>query len=68
MSQENSSDKQPLIRYVSRQMSWLAVDVERLIGEDHSSTGDLGIGWAIGSKRILPNYREQHGGGWATGV
>jgi hypothetical protein len=26
----------PLIRYVNRQqMSWRAVDVERLIGEDH---------------------------------
>src|ERR1700722_8734444 len=36
MSQENSSNKQPLIRYVNRQqMSWRAVDVERLIGEDH---------------------------------
>ena len=36
MSQENSDNKQPLIRYVNRQqMSWRAVDVERLIGEDH---------------------------------
>src|ERR1700676_1169415 len=36
MSQENRSTKQPLIRYVNRQqMSWRAVDVERLIGEDH---------------------------------
>src|SRR6201997_2557325 len=36
MSQENNTDKQPLIRYVNRQqMSWRAVDVERLIGEDH---------------------------------
>ena len=35
MSQENASSK-PLIRYVNRQqMSWRAVDVERLIGEDH---------------------------------
>jgi transposase len=35
MSQENTSNK-PLIRYVNRQqMSWRAVDVERLIGEDH---------------------------------
>src|SRR6202158_4217649 len=35
MSQENASNK-PLIRYVNRQqMSWRAVDVERLIGEDH---------------------------------
>jgi transposase len=36
MSQENPSTKQPLIRFVNRQqMSWRAVDVERLIGEDH---------------------------------
>ena len=36
MSQENPSSKQPLIRYVNRQqMSWRAVDVEHLIGEDH---------------------------------
>src|SRR5437762_14066830 len=35
MSQENASNK-PLIRYVNRQqMSWRAVDVERVIGEDH---------------------------------
>jgi transposase len=36
MSQENASSKQPLIRYVNRQqMSWRAVDVEKLIEEDH---------------------------------
>jgi transposase len=36
MSQENISSKQPLIRHVNRQqMSWRAVDVEKLIGEDH---------------------------------
>jgi len=36
MSQENTISKQPLIRYVNRQqMSWRAVDVEHLIGEDH---------------------------------
>jgi transposase len=36
MSQENPISKQPLIRYVNRQqMSWRAVDVDRLIGEDH---------------------------------
>jgi transposase len=35
MSQENANNK-PLIRYVNRQqLSWRAVDVERLIGEDH---------------------------------
>jgi len=36
MSQENLSRKEPLIRYVNRrQMSWRAVDVERLVGDDH---------------------------------
>src|ERR1700675_3330714 len=38
MSQENAISKQPLIRYVNRQqMSWRTVDVEHLIGEDHSA-------------------------------
>lgn len=38
MSQENPSSKQPLIRYVNRQqMSWRAVDVEKLISEDHAA-------------------------------
>jgi len=38
MSQENATSKQPLIRPINRQqMSWRAVDVERLIGEDHSA-------------------------------
>jgi transposase len=36
MSQENATSKGPLIRRINRQqMSWRAVDVERLIGEDH---------------------------------
>ncbi len=36
MTQENTTSKQPLIRYVNRQqMSWRAVDVEKLIREDH---------------------------------
>ena len=36
MSAENTINKQPLIRHVNRQqMSWQAVDVERLIDEDH---------------------------------
>ena len=38
MSQENTISKQPLIRYVNRQqLSWRSVDVEHLIGEDHSA-------------------------------
>jgi len=36
MSSENATSRQPLIRPINRQqMSWRAVDVERLIGEDH---------------------------------
>jgi hypothetical protein len=36
MSQENAKSRQPLIRPINRQqMSWRAVDVERLVGEDH---------------------------------
>jgi len=36
MSEENSAHKEPLIRYVNRrQMSWRAVDIERLIDEEH---------------------------------
>src|ERR1700693_2513030 len=36
MSPENATRKQPLIRPINRQqMSWRAVDVGRLIGEDH---------------------------------
>jgi transposase len=38
MSQENLSLKQPLIRFANRQqMSWRAVEVEKLIGEDHAA-------------------------------
>lgn len=38
MSEENVSSKQPLIRHVNRQQrSWRAVDVARLIGEDHAA-------------------------------
>jgi transposase len=44
MSQENSSTKQPLIRYVNRQqMSWRAVDVERLIEEEHLARAIWGL-------------------------
>src|SRR5258707_14297174 len=36
MSEEKRSIKQPLVRPINRQqMSWRAVDVERLIAEDH---------------------------------
>src|ERR1700740_3084956 len=44
MSQENSSTKQPLIRYVNRQqMGWRAVDVERLIEEEHLARAIWGL-------------------------
>jgi transposase len=44
MSQEDESNKQPLIRYVNRQqMSWRAVDVERLVGDDHPARAIWGL-------------------------
>jgi len=55
MSQENIIDKQPLIRYVNRQqMSWRAVDVERLISEDHPARA---IWTLIGRLDLSPFYR-----------
>jgi len=54
MSQENTSNK-PLIRYVNRQqMSWRAVDVERLIGEDHTARA---IWELVGRLDLLSFYR-----------
>src|SRR6202011_4570321 len=54
MSQENTSNK-PLIRYVNRQqMSWRAVDVERLIGEDHPARA---IWTLVGRLDLSPFYR-----------
>jgi hypothetical protein len=55
MSQENSDNKQPLIRYVNRQqMSWRAVDVERLIGEDRPARA---IWELVGRLDLRPFYR-----------
>ncbi|HEX4544172.1 MAG TPA: transposase [Candidatus Acidoferrum sp.] len=55
MSQENSSNKQPLIRYVNRQqMSWRAVDVERLIGEDHPARAI----WALVGRLDLSRFYQ----------
>jgi transposase len=55
MSQENSSSKQPLIRYVNRQqMSWRAVDVERLIGGDHPARAI----WALVGRLDLSRFYE----------
>jgi hypothetical protein len=54
MSQENTTSKQPLIRYVNRQqMCWRAVDVEKLIGEDHPARAI----WAlVGRLNLTPFY------------
>ncbi len=55
MSQENTTSKQPLIRYVNRQqMSWRAVDVERLIGEDHPARA---LWTLVGRLDLSPFYR-----------
>src|SRR5256885_5548415 len=54
MSQENASNK-PLIRYVNRQqMSWRAVDVERLIGEDHPARAI----WALVGRLDLHGFYQ----------
>jgi transposase len=64
MSQENASSK-PLIRYVNRQqMSWRAVDVERLIGDDHAARA---IWTLVGRLDLSPFYQavessEEEGG------
>src|ERR1700732_1100605 len=64
MSEENSSNKNPLIRYVNRQqMSWRAVDVERLIGEDHAARAI----WTLVGRLVLSSFyraiesREEEG-------
>src|ERR1700681_3284145 len=55
MSQENTTSKQPLIRYVNRQqMSWRAVDVDKLIAEDHRARA---IWTHIGVLDFSPSYR-----------
>src|ERR1700680_5113362 len=54
MSQENASNK-PLIRFVNRQqMSWRAVDVEKLIGEDHPARGI----WALVGRLDLGRFYQ----------
>jgi len=55
MSEENITNKQPLIRYVNRQqMSWRAVDVEKLIGEEHPARA---IWTLVGRLDLSPFYR-----------
>ena len=53
MSHENASNK-PLIRYVNRQqMSWRAIDVERLIDEDHLARAIWNL---VGRLDLTPFY------------
>jgi transposase len=55
MNDENITNKQPLIRYVNRQqMSWRAVDVEKLIGEDHPARAIWSL---VGRLDLSPFYR-----------
>src|SRR3989454_2404216 len=56
MSQENATSRQPLIRYVNRrQMSWRAVDVEKLIGEDHPARAI----WALVGRLDLHRFYDK---------
>ena len=55
MSQENASNQHPLIRHVNRQqMSWRAVDVERLIGDDHPARAI----WALVGHLDLSRFHD----------
>jgi transposase len=55
MSQENASSRQPLIRPINRQqMSWRAVDVEKLIGEDHPARAI----WTLVGRLDLSRFYE----------
>lgn len=55
MSQEYPISKQPLIRSVNRQqMSWRAVDVEHLIGEDHPARAI----WALVGRLNLSTFYQ----------
>jgi hypothetical protein len=54
MSKENITSKQPLIRFVNRQqMSWRAVDVEKLIGEDQPAKAVWGL---ASGRRLIRNF------------
>src|SRR6202045_294613 len=56
MSQENSSNRQPLIRFVNRQqMSWRAVDVERLVDEGRPARA---IWMLVGRLDLGPFYQD----------
>jgi len=54
MSQENAGNR-PLIRYVNRQqMSWRAVDVERMVGDDHPARAI----WTLVGRLDLSRFYE----------
>lgn len=56
MSQEQAVSKQPLIRRVNRQqMSWRAVDVERLIDDDHLARAI----WALVGRLDLQRFYQE---------
>jgi hypothetical protein len=69
MSQENTTSKQPLIRYVNRQqMSWRALDVEWLIGEDHPARAMWTLLGRLDLGPFLSSHREQYGRRRAAGI
>lgn len=56
MTQPNEPTNHPLIRFVNRQqMSWRAVDVDRLIGEDHPARAIWDL---VGSLDLTRFYEE----------
>src|SRR6266849_310218 len=59
MSQEDISSKQPLIRYVNRQqMSWRAVNVEKLIGDDHPARAIWALVGGLDLRRFYDNIES----------
>src|ERR1700681_1953379 len=59
MSEENITNKQPLIRYVNRQqMSWRAVDVEQLISEDHPARAIWTLVGRLDLRRFYENIES----------
>ena len=66
MDQENTTSKQRLIRFVNRQqMSWRAVDVEKLIGEDHPARA---IWTLVGRLDLSQFYHASRAGRKKVGV
>jgi transposase len=55
MSQENTTSKERLIRYVNRQqMIWRALDVEKLIADDHPARAI----WTLVGRLDLSRFYE----------